>query len=187
MLERMTRQPRLRPDDLDAEQAAVYRSITEGPRSTGPFPLVEADGSLRGPFGGFLLSPRVGDALQRLGAAVRYESGLSDRCRELAILAVAAAWNSGFEREAHEATGRRAGLLEHELAAVREGRETDLPDETEAACLRLVTALLGGDVDDRTWAACVPPLDATAVFELTTLVGYYSMLALQMRVLRVDD
>jgi 4-carboxymuconolactone decarboxylase len=50
-----------------------------------------------------------------------------------------------------------------------------------------VTALLGGDVDDRTWAACVPPLDATAVFELTTLVGYYSMLALQMRVLRVDD
>jgi 4-carboxymuconolactone decarboxylase len=50
----------------------------------------------------------------------------------------------------------------------------------------MVTALLAGDVDDRTWSACVPPLDAAAVFELTTLVGYYSTLALQMRVFRVE-
>lgn len=185
MLVGMTRQPRLGPEDLDAEQAAVYRGITEGPRSSGPFPLTEADGSLRGPFGGFLLSPRVGDALQRLGAAVRYESGLTDRCRELAILAVAAARRSDFEREAHEAAGLAAGLTPAEMAAVAEGSST-LGDPTEAACLRMVTALLAGDVDDRTWSACVPPLDAAAVFELTTLVGYYSTLALQMRVFRLE-
>jgi len=182
----MTRQPRLVPASLDPAQAAVYRSITEGPRGNGPFALVDADGALRGPFGGFLLSPRLGDALQRLGAAVRHEGSLSDRCRELAILAVAAFHDSDFERKAHEAAGRVAGLSEMELAAVRDGAP-DIGDETEQACLRLVRAMLRGDVDDETWSASVPPLDAAAAFELTTLVGYYSTLALQMRVLRVDQ
>ncbi|HEY0949418.1 MAG TPA: hypothetical protein VGD85_04425, partial [Nocardioides sp.] len=52
-----------------------------------------------------LLSPAVGDALQRLGAAVRYRTALPDRAREMAILLVAARWDSAFEREAHEAVG----------------------------------------------------------------------------------
>jgi 4-carboxymuconolactone decarboxylase len=71
------------------------------------------------------------------------------------------------------------------MAAVA-GGSSAVGDETESACLRLVSALLAGDVDDPTWSACVPPLDAAAVFELTTLVGYYSTLALQMRVFRVE-
>lgn len=182
----MTRQPRLRPDQLDDEQAALHRRITEGPRGGGAFALVDDDGVLRGPFGGFLLSPRLGDALQRLGAAVRYEGALSDRCRELAILTVAAFHGSGFEREAHEAVGRTVGLTEEELAAVRDGTLL-AGDPTERACLRLVRALLQGDVDDETWSACVPPLDPATVFELSTLIGYYSMLAVQMRVLRVEQ
>jgi 4-carboxymuconolactone decarboxylase len=182
----MTRQPRLRPQDLDPAQQALYRSITEGPRSGGPFALADEDGVLQGPFGGFLLSPTVGDALQRVGAAVRYGSGLSDRLRELAILAVAAAQDSAFERTAHEAVGATCGLTEAEMRAVREGGDPELADPVEAAGLSLARALLSGDVDDETWAACVPPLDATAVFELVALVGYYATLALQMRVLRVD-
>lgn len=181
----MTRQPHLRPDQLDAEQAAVYRDITEGPRGGGGFALVDGDGALRGPFGGFLLSPRLGDALQRLGAAVRYEGSLSDRCRELSILTVAAFHRSDFERVAHEAVGRTVGLSEEEMAAAHDGTLL-AGDPTERACLRLVRALLQGDVDDGTWSACVPPLDPATVFELTTLVGYYSTLALQMRVLRVE-
>ncbi len=184
----MTRQPRLRPQELDPAQQALYRSITEGPRGQGPrlFALTDDEGALQGPFGGFLLSPVVGDALQGVGAAVRYGSGLGDRLRELAILAVAAAQDSAFERRAHEAVGAVCGLSEEEMRAVREGGDLALEDPVEAAGLRVVRALLAGDVDDDTWAACVPPLDSAAVFELITLVGYYSTLALQMRVLRVD-
>lgn len=184
-----SRQPRLRPADLDEAQSRLYRAITEGPRSRGPqvFALSDAEGALNGPFGGFLLSPAVGDALQGLGAAVRYGTALSDRVREMAILAVAARWDSGFERHAHEAVGRAKGLTERELEVLRAGGVPDLEDPQERAAVRLTYALLDGDVDDPTWRSCVPPLSAALVFELITLVGYYSTLALQMRVLRVDD
>ncbi|CAN5677801.1 carboxymuconolactone decarboxylase family protein [soil metagenome] len=183
------RQPRLLPGSLDGDQAALYDAITQGPRSKGPqlFALTDGDGALVGPFGGFLLSPLLGEALQQVGAAVRYRSALSDRVRELAILVVAAHWHSPFETMAHEAVGRACGLTKDEMAAIRLGGVTGLHDPAEAAAVRLVRAMLGGDVDDETWAACVPPLEPATVFELTTLVGYYSTLALQMRVLRVES
>lgn len=176
------------PETLTPDQLALYRAIVEGPRAQGPrlFDLVDGDGALLGPFGGFLLSPAIGDALQRVGAAVRYEGRLGDRARELAILAVAARSDCSFERHAHEAVGRACGLTDAEITAVRSGEAPPLTDDTEAAVLRMTSALLDGDVDDETWASCVPPLDVETVFELIALVGYYSTLALQMRVLRTD-
>jgi len=183
----MTRQHRFRPQELSGDRRALYDAITSGPRSLGPqlVPLTDADGALRGPFNGFLLAPVLGDALQRLGAAVRYGTALPDRVREMAILVVAARWDSPFEREAHEAVGRAVGLTEEEVQALREGRVPPLADPAEAACLTLTRALVAGDVDDGTWASCVPPLSEENVFELSTLVGYYATLALQMRVFRV--
>jgi 4-carboxymuconolactone decarboxylase len=95
---------------------------------------------------------------------------------------VAAHWDSEFERTAHEAVGRAVGLSEAELGAIREGGLPPLEDPVERAGVRLTRALVHGDVDDATWSACVPPLTERTVFELTTLVGYYATLALQMRV-----
>lgn len=183
----MTRQHRFLPDELTGERRALYEAIALGPRSKGPqlFALTDEDGVLRGPFNAFLLSPGVGDALQRLGATVRYATALTGRVREMAILAVAAHWHSDFEREAHEPIGRAAGLGEEELEAIREGRVPPLPDPYEAACLTVIRALLEGDVDQETWDACLPPLDQDTVFELSTLVGYYATLALQLRIFRV--
>lgn len=181
----MSRQDPLPPDALDAEQTALYDAITHGPRSQGPFPLVDEHGVLQGPFGGFLLSPRLGDALQQLGAAVRYRSNLTDRVREMAILVVAAHWDSAFERTAHEAVGRTVGLTEPEIDAIAAHRTPELDDPGERAAVELTRALVAGDVDEATWRRCVPPLSQREVFELSTLVGYYATLALQMRVFRV--
>ena len=134
-----------------------------------------------------LLSPPVGTALQEIGAAVRYHSELTDRVRELAILAVAAHWDCAFERAAHESIGRSVGVSDDELAALRAGRFVpDDPDEAAAAAV--VRALLErADLDDDEYAAAVAHLGERAVFELTTLVGYYATLALQLRVFRADD
>ena len=52
----------------------------------------------------------------------------------------------------------------------------------------VVLALLArADLDDEEYADAVAALGERAVFELTTLVGYYATLALQLRVFRVDD
>jgi 4-carboxymuconolactone decarboxylase len=118
---------------------------------------------------------------------VRYETALTDRERELAILIVAAHWHSAFERESHEAVGRAAGLTELELDAVRNGDVPELPDSRELAVVRVVHAMTRGDVDDTVWAETAVVLSSATIVELSTLVGYYATLALQLRVFRVDE
>ncbi|MEU4222196.1 carboxymuconolactone decarboxylase family protein [Actinoplanes sp. NPDC026623] len=183
------RLPRLSPAELDDDQRAVYDAVTGGRRAQGPqlFRLVDADGALEGPFNAFLLQPRLGFAVQALGEAVRYETSLSDRAREIAILVTAAHADSAFERYAHEALGRHAGLTDDELGALRDGRFEALADEAERLVAETVHALCArGDLDDDEYRAAAGVLGPAGVFELVTLAGYYLALALQLRVFRVS-
>jgi 4-carboxymuconolactone decarboxylase len=185
----MTRLPKLPPDALDQDQKRLYDAITGGPRAAGrqAFPLTDGAGALAGPFNAMLLRPALGSALQELGAAVRYQGTLPDRARELAILVVAAAWECEFEQHAHEATGRLLGLREEDFAAIRVGQEPAFTDPAERATVRAAGALARtGDLDDGQYAEAVAQLGADGLFELTTLVGYYATLALQLRVFRVS-
>ena len=180
--------PKLAPSSLDAEQRSLYDEIASGRRAQGPrlFALTDPDGRLEGPFNAFLLQPRLGSALQALGSSVRYETALDDRCREIAILAVAAHWRSDFEWYAHEAVARSAGLGDAELAAIRDGQHAALAGR-EAVVAGIVAALLArGDLDDAEYRQAVGQVGEAGLFELLTLVGYYTTLALQMRVFRVS-
>lgn len=173
------RLPRLTPDRLDADQRTVYDAIAGGDRAKGVqhFPLTAPDGSLHGPFGIMLHAPGIGAALQELGSTIRYRTGLSTRVREIAILQVATAYDSDFERFAHEAVGRAAGLSEEELAALRAGTFTSA-DVVEQASAELCAFLLGRrHVDDASYTALSDTLGVDSMIELTTLVGYYSTLA----------
>jgi 4-carboxymuconolactone decarboxylase len=173
---------------MTPQQRALYNEIAGGPRAAGPqaFALLDLDGQLAGPFNAMLLSPHLGGALQALGSAVRYQTALSGRGRELAILAVAYAWDSDFERYAHEAVGRSAGLTDDDLAAVREARFSALADPGERAVAATAHALASrGDLDDAEYAAAREALGEPLLFELSTLVGYYATLALQLRIFRV--
>lgn len=176
----------LPPGELTPPQTALYDAITGGPRASGPqhFALTAEDGSLRGPFDIMLRSPAIGAAQQELGAAIRYRTGFTDRARELAILLVAAHWDSGFERDAHEAIARAIGFSDVELEAIRARDVTPFAD-IEGVVGRTVLALLDGDLSDDGWDAASAALGEAGVFELTALVGYYATLALQLRVFRV--
>lgn len=177
----------LTPEELTPEQSALHRAIAGGPRAQGPqhFRLTADDGSLRGPFDLMLRSPAVGTAQQELGAAIRYRTGFTDRMRELAILLVAARWDSAFERESHQAIARALGFGEDELAAIR-SQDVSLFSGDERMVAAAVLALLDGDLPDEAWDSASTALGIDGVFELTALVGYYATLALQLRVFRVD-
>lgn len=178
--------PPLAPGVLSDEQSRLYESIAGGPRAQGPqhFALTRDDGSLRGPFNAFLLSPGMGQTVQELGAAIRYRGTLDDRTREIAILLVAARWGSAFEQEAHEAVGRAQGIEEATITALRRQDVAGLAG-AERSAADIVIALLDGDLDDAAWQRANDAVGAATIFELTCLVGYYSMLALQLRVFRV--
>lgn len=180
---------KLDPAELDAAQRAVYDQIASGPRAQGPqlFRLTDDAGRLEGPFNAFLVQPRLGSALQALGAAVRYESELPDRSREIAILVVSRHWDSAFEWYAHEAVARHLGLTGEELTGLRDGQYDGLAP-AEALVARATAELVRtGDLSDASYAETVAALGVPGVFELTTLVGYYAALALQLRVFRVSS
>jgi 4-carboxymuconolactone decarboxylase len=81
--------------------------------------------------------------------------------------------------------GRGIGLTEPELALLAEGQVPPTDDERERASLRLTLALLDGDIADADWERWSALLGPRAIFELSTLVGYYATLALQLRIFRV--
>ncbi len=174
------RLPDLTPDDLDADQRALYDDIVGGPRGSGAqhFALTTSGGVLIGPFGVMVHEPALGRPLQELGSAVRYRTGLTDRVREIAILTVAAATDCAFERYAHERVGRAAGLTDADLAAIAGGAFAS-DDVAERAAYDLCRRLLAGTpvLPDEEYADLVAALGTTTVTELTVLVGYYRTLA----------
>ena len=179
----------LSSDTMTPEQVGLYREILSGPRGQGPRAVLLATGAggLAGPFNAMLYAPEVGHALQELGAAIRFRTSLTPRIRETAILVVAQAWDSAYERSSHELIGRDAGLTEPEIEALRAGADPGFTDQQERVAYSVTRALTGpGDLDDQQYAAAVAVLGERALVELSTLVGYYATLALQLRIFRVD-
>jgi 4-carboxymuconolactone decarboxylase len=171
----------LRPGDLDDDQRALYDELRTGPRAEARRPAgpVDGEGRLTGPFNAMLHAPAVGRPLQRLGAALRYESSLRDDVRESVICLVAGVHRSSYELHAHTGLARRAGVPDEVLTALVRG---DVPAGAGPA-VRLAHALLTGvepadsPIDD---------LGPTQVFEVSSLVGYYTTLAWQLRLFGVE-
>lgn len=176
-------------EEMTPEQVDLYREILNGPRGQGPRAVLLASGAggLAGPFNAMLYAPPVGRALQELGAAIRFRSSLPPRIRETAILVVAQAWGSGYERASHELIGREAGLTGPEIEALGSGADPGFADKAEQAAYAAVRALTSpaADLDDQEYDDAVAALGEQVLVELSTLVGYYATLALQMRIFRV--
>ncbi len=178
------RLPWLSLDELDPQAREVYDSITGGERARqAAFRIVSEEGRLEGPFNSMLYSPEVGNALQSLGAALRFKTSLGDRAREIAILTLAAARQSDFEWYAHEAVGARLGLSDPEMSAIKKGHTENSFSPTEvrihAATLEL---LRDRQLSDITLSAMVDDVGYDGVQELLSLVGYYDLLSLIMNV-----
>lgn len=178
------RLPLLTLSELSAEQFELHRGIVNGPRGQ----VADTAGRLRGPFNAMLFRPRVGLRLEQLGSALRFGGGLPERSREIAILLVSQHTGCAYEWSAHEAAARRAGVTELEMESIRRGAALsgDTWSEHERVLIESVhSMLIDGDLSDGCYARAVSALGHGDVFELSTLVGYYSLLSLQLRVFRV--
>jgi 4-carboxymuconolactone decarboxylase len=182
------RLPWLRPADLDDTQQAVYDAIIGGPRSTVPrrYPLTDEEGRLQGPFNAMLFSPVLGMAVQQLGEVIRHRITLDPRAREILILLVARSEASEYELVAHADAGRRAGLADAQIDAIRAGRLAAGLTAAEEMVCRLATGLIAsGDLPAETLDEAERVLGLAALTEVVFIVGYYRMIALSLRVWRV--
>jgi 4-carboxymuconolactone decarboxylase len=181
----MPRVPPLEQADMSAAQREFYdkyaTGVRAGPGST--FALVDEAGHLMGPPAVWVQSQPLGLALERFGYAIRYELNFSRRAQELAILMVARHHRSEFERFAHEQAGLKAGLTPADLDAIAAGREPALHTDEERAVYAVTKAVLAsGSLGEQDYHRYAATLSVPHLFELVTLIGYYSMLAVQLAV-----
>src|ERR1700727_3141373 len=118
------RLPPLAEATLSAAQRQVTDGITQGPR-----------GRLSGPFIALLRSPELCQRTQLLGEYLRYDSVITPRLRELAILATARHWHQNYEWNAHPPLAERGGLPRPLIDALAAGRAPDALAADEAAVL----------------------------------------------------
>lgn len=165
---------------MTTEQRKLFDVITSGARGQRERfePLVDVDGRLAMPFAAMLLSPRVGLAVQALGSAIRFESEVPDRLREVVTLAVAVETGCEHEWRSHAFLGARAGLTPEQLTAIREQMDPPGLELEESIALAFArTVLATNTVPYETVQQACETLGAPRVFELLTIVGYYRLLA----------
>lgn len=175
----MNRLPLLTEGELDAEQKRLHQSITSGARARTPrqFPLTNDDGSLNGPFNALLYNPRLGNAVQELGAMLRFGSNLSGPMRETAVLTVAQHWRANYEWFAHVRIARKEGVSDADIAAIKAGKPPQNDPEL-ALVQRFATELIKtGRVGKHTYAKAADALGTETLVELVVLVGYYGLVS----------
>ncbi|MFV0374312.1 carboxymuconolactone decarboxylase family protein [Microbacterium sp.] len=171
------------PDRLSGDQAEVYDAIANGPRASQKslVPVVDDDGRLLGPFGLMAIAPRLGAAVQEVGAAIRFHGTFAAIDRELAILVVATHHRCDFEWFAHVEAARAAGLTDPQLAAVLAGTPPNGLTPTGSAVWHAAhTLMTAGALDDDAYRAATAALGEAGLAELVWLCGYYGMLALAL-------
>lgn len=158
------------PESMDPEQRRVHDKIVSGRR-----------GRIQGPLRAALHNPELADRWQALGELLRYQTTLTPRQSELAILVTGRACQSPFEWYAHRLEAEKIGI---EAAVVDAILAQSMPDGLSAddRCLVQFAIELNrtNSVCDATYADALARFGERRLVELTALVGYYTMVAMTL-------
>lgn len=168
----------LNEDNLDTTQRALLESMRSGPRGKGVIP--------RGPFAVWMHAPAVGQLAQQLGGFCRYQTAVSPRLSEFAILCTARLWRAQYEWFAHAPIAEKAGVSPKTIADLKAGRSPKSAAKDERAIYDFITELYQNKrVSDRTYKRVNDVLGDAATVELVTILGYYSLVAMVLNVFQM--
>jgi len=158
------------PETMDADQRRVYDKIISGRR-----------GRIQGPLRAALHNADLADRWQALGELLRYNTTLTPRQSELAILVTGRACSSPFEWYAHHQEAERVGIEAPVIEAIL-ARTTPAGLSADEAVIVQVAIELNGfnSIADATYADALFQLGERRLVELTALVGYYTMVAMTL-------
>ena len=173
------RLPLLDPAKLSETQREVYdlANSTMVPwAAAAHFQSKTADGRLIGPFNPVLFAPEMATCFADLQAAEARYTPLSERVRQVVILAVGAVWKADYELYAHSAVARQAGLSEAAIRSLASGgHPEDLSDE-ERVAQRFVRQLTAEHhVEEKLYRAAEAAFGREGIVAMTFLAGCYQV------------
>lgn len=164
-------------DTLTPQQQAYVRSILTGPRS-----------DISGPLAVMMVSPGLGDLVQKAGAYARFAgqpgfSSLPPKLNELAILVVARHWSANYVWNAHHAYAVKVGLPQEVVDAIYAGRQPARMDPDVAAVYTFATEFMRTRaVSDATLGAARAVLGGDrGVVDLVGTMGLYQISSMMVR------
>ena len=159
------------PEQLTAEQATVFERLTAG------------RGRILGPYKIWIHSPTVASGMEHIGTFLNKRSSLTTRAVEIGILVIAQHWDADYVRQAHIRLGREVGLSQETIDAILAGHDPKLADPHERAVHRFAAALVAGaKLSDAEFAETERVLGRAGIAEVLVLLGYYTSVALGMKV-----
>lgn len=170
------RLPPVQPADYtDAQRAAADAFAAD--RGEAPY----------GPFDFLLHSPEVMTRARRVGDYLRFRPSIGKRLAELAILMTAREWSQDYEWTMHVPMAEAAGLAPSIVAAIRDGRRPEPMRDDETEVYEFVGELLKTKrVSDASFERIEVRHGRIGIVDLTGIVGYYSLLAMQLNVARYE-
>jgi len=177
----MSRLSPLDETSMSDAQRTLLEALNSGPRARqGKIAPV-------GPFGVWLHSPTIGHAVQSFGAAVRFETTLPERIKEIAICTAGAHYRAKFEFAAHGPMAIHAGVPAEAIEAIRVGDDPGLTDAADVASYRVARALLTQHrLDESTYVDAVQRFGESGLVELVTVIGYYCLVCLTLNAFEVE-
>ena len=165
----------LTPNALTPEQKAVYDAIG-APRG----------GVVPAPFHVLLESAELASLTQALGAFCRYRTLFPPRLSELLVLITAAHWQADFEFAVHSREAAKAGIPQRIIEALRLRQHPKFDDAESQLLYDFATTFFRtNDVPDALFERAVAQFSRKGVVELAGVLGYYSSLAILLRIFRV--
>ena len=132
-------------------------------------------------------SPELAKRAMHLASYLRYESSLPKKVQELAMLTAARAMDCQYIWNAHAASGRREGLSEALVDALRDKQPLPALAADEAAVLNLGMEFFQTHrVSQARFQAALDQFGRQGFAELTALMGYYAMLSFNANAVELD-
>ena len=163
----MARIPPVTRERVKEDLRTVFDEVAAGPGGVGTGPMAILKNS-----------PEMARRAIPLFNYVRNESSLPRKARELAMLTTARAMDCPYIWNAHVALGRREGLNDSLVDALRDRTPLPALAADEAAVVNLGMEFFETHkVSQGTFQLALDQFGTQGLVELTTLMGYYAMLA----------
>jgi 4-carboxymuconolactone decarboxylase len=164
----------IKPEDLTAHQKEVFEHLTAG------------RGKILTPYRVWIHSPDVAASMEKTGTYLNKRSALSFPEVEMGILMIACHWKSNYVIQAHIKLGREAGISEENLNALVAGKRPIFTDPHQQAVHDFAAGVIAeNDFTEDEFAAFEKILGRRGIADILVLLGYYSSVALAMRLHKV--
>ena len=161
-------------DKLTAEQKQVFDDLVAG------------RGRLLTPYKIWIHSPELAAAMETTGTFLNKKGSLTEREVELTIVIIATHWQGAYVQAAHVKTCIELGYPQAAMEAIKSGSTPELPDAREKAVYDLCQiAMAPGGGSDEIYDRAAEILGRDGLAEVLALLGYYSAVAMAMKLHRV--